>query len=51
MERNGIDAEAAFALIKSHSQQTGQMLSEVARALTQTHLLLAEREPGKGQSE
>ena len=51
MERNGIDAEAAFALLTSHSQQTGQKLSEVARALTQTHLLLAEREPGKGQSE
>ena len=51
MERNHIDAEAAFAMLKSHSQQTGQKLSEVAQALTQTHLLLSEREPAKGQSE
>ena len=40
MERNGIDADAAFALLKSHSQQSGQKLSDVAQALTQTHLLL-----------
>jgi response regulator NasT len=51
MERNGIDAEAAFALLKSHSQQSGQKLSEIAQALTQTHLLLSERKPAKGQSE
>lgn len=41
MERNGIDSEAAFALLKSHSQQTGQKLSEVAQAVTQTHQLLS----------
>ena len=40
MERNGIDADAAFALLKSHSQQTGQKLHEVAQALTQSHQLL-----------
>lgn len=40
MERNGIDAEAAFALLKSHSQQTGQKLIDVAQAITQTHQLL-----------
>ena len=51
MERNRIDAEAAFALLKSHSQQNGQKLSQVAQALTQTHLLLSEREPAKRQSE
>ena len=39
MERNGISADAAFALLKSHSQQTGQKLNEVAQALTQTHQL------------
>jgi response regulator NasT len=51
MERNRIDAEAAFALLKAHSQQSGQKLSEVAQALTQTHLLLSDREPAKGRSE
>jgi two-component system, response regulator / RNA-binding antiterminator len=40
MERNGIDAEAAFALLRSHSQQSGQKLIDVAQAVTQTHLLL-----------
>ena len=40
MERDGIDADAAFALLKSHSQESGQKLSDVAQALTQTHRLL-----------
>ena len=40
MERNGIDADAAFGLLKSHSQQSGQKLYEVAEAITQTHQLL-----------
>jgi response regulator NasT len=40
MERNGIDADAAFALLKSHSRQSGQKLIDVAHAITQTHRLL-----------
>jgi hypothetical protein len=40
MARNDIDADAAFALLKSHSQQTGQKLIEVAEAVTRTHRLL-----------
>jgi response regulator NasT len=52
MERNGISADAAFALLKNHSQQTGQKLFDAAQAITQTHLLLpSERGAGKGQSE
>ena len=52
MERNGIDAEAAFALLKSHSQQSGQKLSDVAQAMTETHLLLRSARPAdKGQSD
>ena len=47
MERNGIDADAAFAILKSHSQATGQRLSEIAQALTQTHLLLPESPPAQ----
>ena len=40
MERNGINAQAAFELLKSHSQANGQKLVAVAEALTQTHKLL-----------
>ena len=48
MERNGIDAEAAFALLKSHSQQSGQRLIDVAQAITQSHLLFS---PGRRTDE
>jgi len=48
MERNGIDAEAAFALLKSHSQESGQKLIDVAQAITQTHLLLPSARPADG---
>ena len=40
MARNSIDADAAYQLLKAQSRQTGQKLSEIAQALTQTHLLL-----------
>ena len=51
MERNRISADAAFVLLKSHSQESGQKLIDVAQAITQTHLLLpSERGAGKGQS-
>lgn len=45
MERNGIGAEAAFALLKSHSQQNGHKLINVAEAITQTHSLLPSARP------
>lgn len=52
MERNGIDAKAAFALLKSHSQQNGGKLIDVAQAITQTHQLLPSARPAdKGQSD
>jgi AmiR/NasT family two-component response regulator len=52
MERNGNDAEAAFALLKSHSQQTGQKLIDVAQAVTQSHRLLPSARPAhKSQSD
>lgn len=47
MERNGIDADAAFALLKSHSQQNGQKLNDVAQAITQTHQLLPSGTPSR----
>lgn len=40
MERNGIAADAAFEVLKSHSQQSGQKLVDVAEAITRTHTLL-----------
>ena len=40
MERHGIDADAAFALLKAHSQQTGQKLIDVAQSSARTHQLL-----------
>jgi AmiR/NasT family two-component response regulator len=40
MARNGIDADKAFEMLKSHSQRTGQKLIEVATAITQSHALL-----------
>jgi two-component system, response regulator PdtaR len=40
MARNAVDADAAFALLRSHSQQTGQKLIEVAETITRTHRLL-----------
>jgi response regulator NasT len=52
MERNGIDAEAAFVLIKSRSQESCQKLIDVATAITQTHRLLpAARRAETGQSD
>ena len=45
MERNGIDSEAAFALLKSRSQQTGQKVIDVAQAVTQAHQLLPSARP------
>ena len=43
MARNRIDADQAFHLLKTHSQQTGRRLVEVAEAVTRSHQLL-ERE-------
>jgi response regulator NasT len=49
MERNRIDAEAAFALLKSHSQRNGHKLFDVADAVTQTHSLLPSAPPAEKQ--
>jgi response regulator NasT len=49
MARNAIDADAAFQLLKTHSQQRGKKLIEVAEAITQTHLMLPRG--GSGGSE
>lgn len=40
MARNGIDADAAFAILREHSQRSGRKLSDLADAIVQSHLLL-----------
>jgi response regulator NasT len=40
MVRHAIDAEAAFALLRNHSQHNGQKLADVAAAIVNSHLLL-----------
>jgi response regulator NasT len=51
MARNAVDADAAFALLRSHSQQTGQKLIEVAEAITRTHRLLPPAPQASGSRE
>ena len=40
MARNGVDADKAFAILRDHSQHSGQKLAEVAAAIVDSHLLL-----------
>jgi response regulator NasT len=37
MARRGVDAETAYEQLRAHSQKTGQKLSEIARAITESH--------------
>jgi AmiR/NasT family two-component response regulator len=39
MARNAIDAEAAHQILKTSSQQTGKKVSDIALAITETHLI------------
>ena len=40
MARHGIDADAAFALLRDHSQRRGHKLADVATAIIDSHVLL-----------
>jgi response regulator NasT len=40
MERNSIDEDGAFNLLRDHSQRTGRKLADIADAIVQSHLLL-----------
>jgi response regulator NasT len=40
MARNGVDADRAFAILRDHSQRTGQKIVDVAEAIVDSHLLL-----------
>ena len=46
MARNGTDADAAFEVLREHSQRSGRKISDLADAIVQSHLLLLPaREP------
>jgi two-component system, response regulator PdtaR len=40
MARHAFDADAAFAMLREHSQRTGRKLIDVAQAVVDSHLLL-----------
>ncbi len=40
MERHGIDGDEAFAMLRTHSQNHGRKLADVAAAVVESHLLL-----------
>jgi response regulator NasT len=40
MARHAFDAEAAFAMLREHSQHTGRKVTDVAQAVVDSHLLL-----------
>jgi AmiR/NasT family two-component response regulator len=42
MARNAIDADAAFAMLRQHSQKGGKKLGDVAAAIVDSHLLLVQ---------
>jgi two-component system, response regulator / RNA-binding antiterminator len=50
MARESIDADAAYQILKSESQRTGTKLSDLARAVTETHLLLRGKPESNEQS-
>jgi hypothetical protein len=43
MARHGIDESRAFTMLKTHSQQNGRKVADVAEAVVQSHLLLLPR--------
>lgn len=47
MARHGIDADAAFELLRRQSRRSGRKLQEVARAVIDSHLLLAHDPPSR----
>lgn len=50
MERNAIDAGAAFLMLREHSQNSGRKLIDVAEGVVKSHQLLGPPAPGTSQS-
>jgi AmiR/NasT family two-component response regulator len=45
MARHSIEADRAFEMLRSHSQQNGRKLVDVAQAIVDSHLLLLPPRP------
>ena len=45
MASHGVDSDAAFAMLREHSQHTGRKLIDVAQAVVDSHLLLVSSNP------
>jgi response regulator NasT len=45
MASHGVDSDAAFAMLRDHSQHSGRKLIDVAQAVVDSHLLLASSLP------
>ena len=43
MERHGANNDAAFAMLRDHSQHTGRKLYDIAEAILDSHVLLSPR--------
>jgi two-component system, response regulator PdtaR len=48
MARHAFDSDAAFAMLREHSQRTGRKVADVAQAVVDSHLLLAPASGGPG---
>ena len=48
MARHAVDADAAFEMLRGHSQSRGKKLADVAGAVVESHLLLLPPTPGDG---
>jgi hypothetical protein len=45
MARHSTNADRAFEMLRDHSQHNGRKLSDVAAAIVESHLLLAQPSP------
>ena len=45
MSRQAVNADAAFELLREHSQRSGRKVGDVAQAIVDSHLLLLPNEP------
>jgi AmiR/NasT family two-component response regulator len=51
MARHALNSEAAFAMLREHSQHTGRKVNDVAQAIVDSHLLLLPAHSGNGAAD
>jgi AmiR/NasT family two-component response regulator len=51
MARHGVSPDRAFEMLRAHSQQGGQKLADIARAVVDSHQLLVRSSAGSGSAE